>query len=63
MQDIKVNAVLVERVGKESGKPYKCIEIQLTDKYIKKVFLEPAEIELLSLTNKENGNQDPFSFE
>lgn len=45
---MKVNAVLVEKVSK-TGNPYVCIEISLTDKVKKTVFLEDAEVELIKL--------------
>lgn len=49
--DIQVEAYLVERVSK-SGKSYKAIEVYITDKIKKLVFLTDAEIELIKLTNK-----------
>lgn len=42
---------LVKRVSKE-GNEYTCIEIKLTDSYIKRVFLTQAEKELILLVNK-----------
>lgn len=48
-----VKATLVEKTSK-SGKPYKVIEIKLTDNYTKLVFLENAELELLALNDKKN---------
>lgn len=39
---------LVERVSKE-GKPYRCLEIYITDTYKKTVFLLPSEIALIEL--------------
>ena len=47
---IKCN--LVEKVSKK-GKNYLCLEIYLTDTYKKIVFLLPAEIELLKLSNND----------
>lgn len=45
---MKLNAVLVEKVSK-NGNPYVCVEIYLTDKVKKTVFLEEAEVELIKL--------------
>ncbi len=47
---IKCN--LVEKVSKK-GNNYLCLEIYLTDNYKKIVFLEPAEVELLKLSNND----------
>ncbi len=47
---IKCN--LVEKVSKK-GNNYLCLEIYLTDTYKKIVFLEPAEIELLKLSDND----------
>lgn len=52
-----VKATLVTKTSK-SGNEYKCIELKLTDSYTKVVFLEPAELELLTLSEKKNS---PFS--
>ena len=43
-----VNAELVEKVSK-NGNKYICIEVSLTDKVKKVVFLTDAEVELLKL--------------
>ena len=51
-----VKATLKEATSKK-GTPYKYISIMLTDTLEKKVFLEQAELELLSLKEKEN---NPF---
>lgn len=45
---MKVNAVLVEKTSKK-GNTYLCIEVNITDKVKKIVFLDQAEIELLHL--------------
>lgn len=52
-----VKATLVEAISK-SGKPYKYVSIKLTETLEKKVFLEPAEIELLNMKNNKTTN--PF---
>lgn len=48
-----VKAVVVERTSK-SGKPYVAIEVYITDKVKKLVFLTEAELELIKMqpTNK-----------
>lgn len=46
---MEIKGILVERVSK-NGNPYTAIEIQITDKLKKLVFLSPAEIELLKLS-------------
>ena len=48
--DIQVEAYLVERVS-QKGKTYKAVEIYITDKIKKLVFLTDAEMELLRLAN------------
>lgn len=45
---MKLNAVLVEKTSK-AGNAYVCIEVYLTDKVKKTVFLEEAEVELIKL--------------
>ena len=55
---MEVKAALVEGVGKKSGKPYTALEIQLTDTLKKMVFLEPAELELLKLTQSNTQKLD-----
>ena len=53
---MEVKATLETRHSTKSDKDYKVIIIKLTDNYEKKVFLEPAELELLKVTeNKKNG--------
>lgn len=50
---LPLKAELVQRESK-SGNLYMCIEIKLTDSYIKRVFVESSEIELIKLYyNKE----------
>lgn len=46
---MKLDAVLVERTSSKSGKKYICVEVYLTDKVVKKVFLSDAEIELIKI--------------
>lgn len=48
---MQVNGKLVEKVSEKSGKSYVCIEIHLTPNYVKTVFLDKAELELLKLVN------------
>ena len=48
---MKLNAVLVEKVSKK-GTPYLCVEISITDKIKKVVFLDEAELELIRLSYK-----------
>lgn len=52
---LPLKAHLVQRESK-NGNLYTCIEIQLTDSYVKRVFVESSEIELIKLYygNKEN---------
>lgn len=45
---MKFNAVLVEKTSKK-GNTYLCIEVAITDKIKKVVFLDQAEIELIKL--------------
>ena len=52
MLEVPIKATLKEAMGKESGKTYMYIEIPITDKVKKKVFLEPAELELIQLVYK-----------
>ena len=60
MVGMEVIGKVEERVSK-NGNPYKCIVIKITDSCEKVVFLEPAELELLKLLNKEPKNE-PFDF-
>lgn len=48
---MNLKAVLVEKVSKK-GTPYLCIEVSITDKIKKLVFLNPAELELIRLQAK-----------
>ena len=50
IMDIQVEAYIVERVS-QKGKPYKAVEIYITDKVKKLVFLTEAEMELLKIAN------------
>ena len=45
-----IEAVLVEKTSKK-GNPYIAIEVYITDKIKKLVFLTQAELELLKMTN------------
>lgn len=45
---MQVKAVVVERTSK-SGNPYVAIEVYITDKIKKLVFLTPAELELIKM--------------
>lgn len=54
---MEVKATLKEAVSKKSNEPYKYLSIMLTDTLEKKVFLEPAEIQLLELKQKDS---NPF---
>lgn len=47
---MNIKAVLVERISKK-GNQYTAIEISLSDKVKKLVFLNQAEVELLKLTS------------
>lgn len=49
---LPVKAELVEKISSKSGKAYICIEIKLTDTYVKQVFLDSAELELLKISLK-----------
>lgn len=48
---MNIKAVLVEKTSKK-GNTYIAVEVYITDKIKKLVFLTPAEIELLKITNK-----------
>lgn len=58
---MKLDAILVEKVSK-NGNPYSAIEIKLTDKVKKLVFLNDSEIELIRLysTSLEKEINDTF---
>ena len=47
-----LKAKLVEKVSTKTGKNYLVIEINITDTYVKQVFLDNAELELLKLSTK-----------
>ena len=51
---------LTTKLNKE-GKPYEVIVIKLTDTYEKLVFLDPAERELVKLSNKKEETTNPFN--
>ena len=46
---MKFEATLEERVAKKSGKTYKCVVVKLTDNLEKIIFLNNAEVELITL--------------
>lgn len=52
---MKLNASLETRTNKE-GKTYKCVVIKISQNSEKIVFLSPAEIELLELTQNKGDN-------
>lgn len=47
-----LNATLKEKTSKKSGKKYFVIEIQLSPSYIKQVFLDPADVEIVLLSEQ-----------
>ncbi len=47
---MKLNAMLVEKISSKGNK-YICVEIYLTDKVKKVVFLTDSEVELIKLWN------------
>lgn len=49
MDDIELNATLKKAMSK-NNKEYYYVSIMITDNIEKKVFLEPAEVELIKLT-------------
>ncbi len=50
---MKLNAIVCEKVSKK-GNPYICIEVYLTDKIKKMVFLNEAELELIKIYANQN---------
>ncbi len=51
----------LETLTKKDGGTYECIVIKLTDNCDKKVFLEPAELELLKISlDKKDNKKMPF---
>lgn len=46
--EIKVNGVLHEKTSK-SGNTYIALDINLTPSYVKTIFLDPADLELVKL--------------
>lgn len=50
---MNIKAELVQRLSK-NGNPYTAIEISITDKIKKLVFLNQAELELLKITTNSN---------
>ncbi len=55
-----VKATLETRHSDKSGNDYQVIVIKLTDKCEKLVFLEPAEIELLKITQQKKDSKPSF---
>ena len=50
---MKLNAILCEKISKK-GSPYICVEVYLTDKIKKLVFLTQAEVELVKMNVNQN---------
>ncbi len=51
----------LETLTKKDGGTYECIVIKLTENCDKKVFLEPAELELLKISlDKKDNKKMPF---
>lgn len=50
---MEIKCTLEEKTSK-TGKPYTVLLVHLTDSCTKMVFLDPAELELLKLSNKKN---------
>ena len=55
---MEVKCTLVNGISKKSGKPFMALEIQLTENLKKMVFLDPAELELLKLQEKNKDDTD-----
>lgn len=55
---MEVKCTLVNGVSKKSGKSFMALEIQLTENLKKMVFLDPAELELLKLQEKNKDDTD-----
>lgn len=53
---MKLDAALVEKVSTRTGKSYVCVEIFVTDKVKKTVFLTDSEVELIRLFYGSNKN-------
>lgn len=49
-----IKCTLVENEKKDGSGKYKCLEIQLTPTYKKKVFLLPSELALVELQSQNN---------
>lgn len=61
MEDKKELKATLETLTKKDGGTYECIVIKLTDNCDKKVFLDPAELELLKISlNKKDNKKMPF---
>lgn len=45
----QLNATLKEKTSEKKGTKYYVVEIQLTPSYIKQVFLEPSDVEIVKL--------------
>ena len=50
---MKLNAIVCEKISKK-GSPYICVEVYLTDKIKKLVFLTQAEVELVKMNVNQN---------
>lgn len=44
-----IKAELKKGISKKTGNEFVCVDLYITDTYKKRVFLEPAEIELIRL--------------
>lgn len=45
----QLNATLKEKTSEKKGTKYYVVEIQLTPTYVKQVFLEPSDVEIVKL--------------
>lgn len=55
---MEIKCTLEEGISKKSGNPYTVLVVHLTDTCSKRVFLEPAELELLKM-KKEKNEENP----
>ena len=46
--EINFKGRIVEEISKKTNNPYKCLKLELTPTYTKKIFLDEAEIQLLN---------------
>ncbi len=56
MEDKRELKATLETLKKKDGGTYQCVVIKLTDNCDKKVFLDPAELELLNLSFSKDNN-------